>query len=645
MTTLFRDYALLLAITGLVFFLNLGASRLWDRDEPRNAGCTAEMLARNDWVTPWFKGELRSHKPVLLYWFMMTAYGVFGQSEFAARFWSAALGMGTVLLTYHIGQRLYGRAIGIWGAIALATALMFDVASRAATPDGLLIFLVTAALATYVHFVFPPRIEDESAPPEGEAAAARESSEPAAPLGVTSYFPESILAACAIYAIMGLGVLAKGPVGLVLPTAVIGMFLLIVWARGESLDVSDTEELQKGRTRRKKVRPVDAEEEESPSVWSMSYWMNVLGIAWGQVARVCHPLHFLQTCIRMQPLVAIGVVLLVAAPWYVWVGLRTDGAWLAGFFGEHNLQRATEAMEGHSGSIFYYPIAVLCGFFPWSIFAIPTVLLLWNRLTAEKAPAERDADLFLACWVGVWIGIFSLASTKLPSYITPCYPAIALLTGVFVDRFLASEEWQESWWPRISFGSLAIVGLVLIIALPFAAARFLPGDEWLGAIGAVPLIGGIAALILLEFRRAPAAIWTLSGTAVAFCTLLFGWGTVVVDGHQESDRLITAIRDNSADPQIAAYAQLESSWVYYTGKPIQFIKAGQPEAAGDFLAKNEQGFVITTTSQFEKLRGVLPNDVQILAKARYFLKNDQLVVLGRSRPQATAAKDGGIERK
>ena len=101
-------HILLIVILGtLVLFSNLGGPRLWDRDEPRNAGCAREMLERGDWVTPVFDGELRTHKPVLLYWFMMTAYAVFGVNEFAARFWSAATAIGTALLTYGIGRRLW----------------------------------------------------------------------------------------------------------------------------------------------------------------------------------------------------------------------------------------------------------------------------------------------------------------------------------------------------------------------------------------------------------------------------------------------------------------------------------------------------------------------------------------------------------
>src|SRR5687767_6234026 len=120
---LVRHISLLCAVSGLVFFFNLGTARLWDRDEPRNAGCAAEMLARNDWVVPVFNGQLRSQKPALLYWLMMATYGVFGVNEWSARLPSALMGMGTVLVTYAMGRRLFSPTAALWGAIVLATSL------------------------------------------------------------------------------------------------------------------------------------------------------------------------------------------------------------------------------------------------------------------------------------------------------------------------------------------------------------------------------------------------------------------------------------------------------------------------------------------------------------------------------------------
>src|SRR5690606_15410206 len=83
------------------------------------------------------------------------------------------------------------------------------------------------------------------------------------------------------------------------------------------------------------------------------------------------PLHFLKVCWRMRPITALAVALAVALPWHIWVGIRTDGQWLSGFFWEHNVNRALQPMEGHRGSILYYPVALLVGFFPWSVLTAP----------------------------------------------------------------------------------------------------------------------------------------------------------------------------------------------------------------------------------------------------------------------------------
>ena len=74
---LFKHVGFLIFIAGLIFLFKLGDAPLWDRDEPRNAGCAAEMMQANDWVVPIFNAKLRTHKPVLLYWLMMTSYSLF----------------------------------------------------------------------------------------------------------------------------------------------------------------------------------------------------------------------------------------------------------------------------------------------------------------------------------------------------------------------------------------------------------------------------------------------------------------------------------------------------------------------------------------------------------------------------------------
>ena len=65
------------------------------------------MFTRGDWIVPTFNLKLRTDKPVLLYWLMRGSYSLFGATEFAARLPSALLAIGTSLLTYHLGRRLF----------------------------------------------------------------------------------------------------------------------------------------------------------------------------------------------------------------------------------------------------------------------------------------------------------------------------------------------------------------------------------------------------------------------------------------------------------------------------------------------------------------------------------------------------------
>jgi 4-amino-4-deoxy-L-arabinose transferase-like glycosyltransferase len=608
-----KQIALVATIGAFVMLTNLGGPRLWDRDEPRNAQCAREMLGRWDWVVPTFNDELRTHKPVLLYWGIMSSYLAIGVNEFAARLPSALCAIGTVICVYRMGRRLFGPQAGVWAGVALATSLMFVVAGRAATPDSLLIFCSTLALTIYVCGTFQPRFETtpadapprlQTGPPAARVDKTIVSSQNApnpliddlvpCPLQFQHFFPHSWLTAVAMYAAMGLGILAKGPVGLILPTAVIGLFLLITRLPESSRD-----------------RPL-----------------------WRSALATFEPFHFLKTCWSMRPFTAIFAATAIALPWYWAVGLATDGEFLRGFFFEHNLARATSTMENHSGTIFFYPITLLVGFFPWSIFAIP--LAIDTALQIRRNDRIHPGYLFCACWIGVYIALFSLAGTKLPSYVTPCYPALALLVGDYIDRWSRQRAAVAGGWLTVAFACLVLVGIGVAVGVPLAAKQLLPGEEWLGFIGLIPVAGGIVCLGFLAVRSSFAAAGTLGMTAIAFATLLFAVGVQRVDRHQTSQELLDAIFSRSSQPHIASYSVLEPSWVFYGGQPIhEFaddLRLGRGYAATEairFLTENPDHFLITTAKKFRDLSPNLPLGIGIIEQSPYFLRRGQeLVVVG-----------------
>src|SRR5437763_4867423 len=130
------------AIAATVFLVGLGAPRLWDEDEAKNSVCGQEMLGRGDWIVPTFNGQLRTDKPICLYWCMLAVYNVIGVSEFSDRLPSALAGIGSVVLTFHLGRLLFNARSGLLASCVFASALMFAVLARGATPDSLLIFCI-----------------------------------------------------------------------------------------------------------------------------------------------------------------------------------------------------------------------------------------------------------------------------------------------------------------------------------------------------------------------------------------------------------------------------------------------------------------------------------------------------------------------
>jgi 4-amino-4-deoxy-L-arabinose transferase-like glycosyltransferase len=139
--------ALLLALLALAMNLvGNGRTSLWDRDEPRYAGCTREMRESGDYIHPTFNAEPRYHKPVLTYWLMLGGTALGGDNEFGARLVSAFMGMGTVLLVWTLGRRMFGPRIGRLAALVLATAPIMVAESKLATTDAPLMFFLVACL-------------------------------------------------------------------------------------------------------------------------------------------------------------------------------------------------------------------------------------------------------------------------------------------------------------------------------------------------------------------------------------------------------------------------------------------------------------------------------------------------------------------
>ncbi len=596
-----RHQGLLAAIAGLMFFANLGAAHLWDVDEAIFSQAAKEMLQRGDHVVPYFNGQVFPDKPAMMYWLMIGAYELFGPTEFAARFWSAIFGIGSVLVTYRLGRLMFSPAVGFWSGLILASNLNFNIIARAATPDAILVFFSSLAVLLFVSGTAHAR------PVSGEDNPRN------APWAGQTRFEPSWAAWVLVYAAMGCGVLTKGPIGVVLPTAVIGLFLLIV-----------------------RAGPIEARPIE---IVDRAGWRGALRRFALSAAGVFSIWHFLRTVWSMRPLTALAVVLAVAAPWYVWVGVETDGLWLQKFFGVHNFGRFLNAMENHRGPIFYYVLAIAAGFFPWSVLFGPS-LLHAKRQLAEMHP-WRPGYVLVGSWFAVWVGFFSLAGTKLPSYVVPAYPALALFTGCFVESWLRDSTAMSRVWTRLVWGTTALAGVAMLVAFPIVAHFYLNDDWILGALGLIPLAAAVVGWVCSQRGQTRGAVCTLAVLGVALSIAMFGFGATRVDRYQDSPWFAQRIAENRPAGQEAAigqFAYFRPSLVFYTDHPVEDIATAEGVPAF-FAAHPGSAFVVTTDEHFDKFSSALPADVKVLDARPRFLHRGKVLLLGRPSPwSATAAK-------
>jgi 4-amino-4-deoxy-L-arabinose transferase-like glycosyltransferase len=177
---------LLLALAFALLLPGNGSIPLIDRDEPRFAQSTREMIDSGSWIVPTFNGEERLHKPILTYWMMRASYAVFGVNEFGARFHSVACAASLAAVIYLMGRRWYSARAGLVAASAILTCLQMVLHGRSCVADlPMILFVATSQWA-----IFELLAED--------AAHKRK------------WF-------WMLYVSLGLGFLAKGPVAWIVP--------------------------------------------------------------------------------------------------------------------------------------------------------------------------------------------------------------------------------------------------------------------------------------------------------------------------------------------------------------------------------------------------------------------------------------------
>lgn len=359
----------LFVLSYVLLSANMGGYSIYITDEARNAQCAYEMYERGDWVVPTFNNQLRTDKPPLHYWFMMLSYSIFGKTAFAARLFSALAGAALILMTFIFARKFTNEMAANWAAVVLLSSLGFMTQFHLAVPDPYLILCISGAHFGYFYFE------------------------------QTDHRRYLLLA----YISVGLGVLAKGPVAIVLPGMTIFFYMLVA----------------------RKLT-----------------WKNIL---------------------NLNPLTGILIVLLISVPWYVLVHMKTDGAWTQGFFLDHNVDRFSSPKEGHGGTFLLPSIFAFVTLLPFAVF-LPQAIG-----GAFRHRKKNSVFLFSIVSIVVTVVFFSIASTKLPSYISPIFPFAALIIGSKLS------EIQEM--KGVSVTISAVIFAILGIGIWYAVYYFLPKEK------------------------------------------------------------------------------------------------------------------------------------------------------------------------
>jgi 4-amino-4-deoxy-L-arabinose transferase-like glycosyltransferase len=139
----------------------------------------------------------------------------------------------------------------------------------------------------------------------------------------------------------------------------------------------------------------------------------------------------LRAAIRLAHPVAIASFCIVALPWYLLCAHRNPD-FLHVFIFQHNFERYLTPLFQHKQPFWFFGPITILALLPWSAFLIAAAqeaLRLWREKSWKNSPG-----FFLACWAVFPIVFFSFSQSKLPSYILPAVPALALISAISANR-------------------------------------------------------------------------------------------------------------------------------------------------------------------------------------------------------------------
>lgn len=493
--------AVLLISSAFLFFFRLGSVGLMEPDEGRNAEAAREIIITGDWVTPRLNFIRYLDKPIMFFWASAASMKVFGASEFSARLPSAVSALIGVIAVYLLGWRMFGGRAGLYSALVLATSPLYLGLGRIVIFDMMLTAFITLALLFW-H--------------QGFNAQDRQ---------------RQRLSYLLSWAAMALGVLTKGPIGAILPIAIICLFLIIT--------------------------------------------------------------RNLKRLLEMELILGPLLFLVIAGPWYVLVSIRNPEYPYYFFVAEH-IQRFATSKFHRMKPFWYYFAIVFGGLLPWIVF-LPSAVRRFLQERAFAPTRKREAVLLISIWALFIFIFFSLSKAKMPMYILPMFPALALLIGGFWNDYSADKSSRPGVFVSVFALSLfmLLAGVWLIFMSGYLGTTHEIVDRYrLSAILPIMRPAGIAvflffiaaAVLLLYLRRDKTLqiIFVIAASLVVITIVMVG---MEINGQRRSSKMLAHRLMKEARPQdfVAMYECFPTSFIFYLSRQIPVVSDSKALLGSNFI--------------------------------------------------------------
>lgn len=520
----FLPVIFLMGLAVALFFYHLGSYPLFDMDEPRYAEAAREMLERSSWITPTFNYEVRFDKPVLFYWLIAGAYQVFGITEFAARFFSAVSATSVLLMIYAFCRYWVSSRLGLFAAIIFATSLEVIGIGRMSITDMTLSGLMAAATLS---------------------------------LFMAAHHSKKWWLLGAVFS--ALAILTKGPVGIVVPGAILAIYTLLTGRFKET---------------------------------------------------------FLNRWFALALLLCAGLSL----PWYLLAYLENGQVFLDALF-LHNVNRFTGVVSGHDQPFFFFFIVLILGFLPWSPF-LPSALRYWwqEMKTNHQDNARKNPIYWVALYGAIWsiftFLFFTTAQTKLLTYILPLFPGLALWIGS--TWYQARETGNNNLLKGLTLSSAGLfivmlgIGITFLLhptfLLPREARQFSDSPALLLPILCLWSGAGMMSLMLYK-KRITSALVAQALAISAFSVVTFQ-GVMPEVNQLTQGTILSYLKKSDAKP-LVTYEMTRPSLTYYGRKKIIHLVHEDRGKLKTLLQHQGILYVITKNNFLDDLHHLLPVQSQL----------------------------------